>query len=90
MTAFSYCNYFLGKKMRFSGLNKEKHLRLVRTANAHYVGGLVHEGLEVEGPLATLKHPVNQAESQCFFRSHKVITLTSFRNFLYTLTGILS
>ncbi len=54
-----FCNYFLGKKMRFSGLNKEKHLRLVRTANAHYIGGLVHEGLEVEGPLATLKHPVN-------------------------------
>ena len=54
-----FCNYFLGKKMRFSGLNKEKHLRLVRTAKAHYVGGLVHEGLEVEGSLATLKHPVN-------------------------------
>lgn len=54
-----FCNYFLGKKMRFSGLNKEKHLRLVRTAKAHYVGGLVHEGLEVDGPLATLKNPVN-------------------------------
>ena len=54
-----FCNYFLGKKMRFSGLNKEKHLRLVRTANAHYIGGLVHEGLEVNGPLATLKYPVN-------------------------------
>ena len=54
-----FCNYFLGKKMRFSGLNKEKHLRLVRTQKSHYVGGLVHEGLEVDGPLATLKHPVN-------------------------------
>ncbi len=54
-----FCNYFLGKKMRFSGLNKEKHLRLVQTAQAKYVGGLVHEGLEVNGPLATLKNPVN-------------------------------
>ncbi len=54
-----FCNYFLGKKMRFSGLNKEKHLRLVRTRKAHYVGGLVHEGLEVAGELATLKNPVN-------------------------------
>ena len=54
-----FCNYFLGKKMRFSGLNKEKHLRLVRTQKAHYVGGLVHEGLEVNGPLATLTNPVN-------------------------------
>ena len=54
-----FCNYFLGKKMHFSGLNKEKHLRLVRTQKAHYVGGLVHEGLEVDGPLATLQNPVN-------------------------------
>ena len=54
-----FCNYFLGKKMRFSGLNKEKHLRLVRTQQAKYVGGLVHEGLEVNGPLATLQAPVN-------------------------------
>ena len=54
-----FCNYFLGKKMRFSGLNKEKHLRLVRTQHAHYVGGLVHEGLEVKGALATLHHPIN-------------------------------
>ncbi len=54
-----FCNYFLGKKMRFSGLNKEKHLRLVCTQKARYVGGLVHEGLEVNGPLATLKNPVN-------------------------------
>ncbi|MBO5911562.1 MAG: glycosyltransferase family 2 protein [Elusimicrobiaceae bacterium] len=54
-----FCNYFLGKKMRFSGLNKEKHLRLVRTQKSHYVGGLVHEGLEVQGALSTLKNPVN-------------------------------
>ena len=54
-----FCNYFLGKKMRFSGLNKEKHLRLVRTPKAHYVGGLVHEGLEVDGRLETLQNPVN-------------------------------
>ena len=54
-----FCNYFLGKKMRFSGLRKEKHLRLVRTQRAHYVGGLVHEGLEVDGPLQILQNPVN-------------------------------
>ena len=54
-----FCNYFLGKKMRFSGLNKEKHLRLVRTKKARYVGGLVHEGLQVDGTLEVLKNPVN-------------------------------
>lgn len=54
-----FCNYFLGKKMCFSGLNKEKHLRLVRTDQAKYVGGLVHEGLEVTGTLGMLKNPIN-------------------------------
>lgn len=54
-----FCNYFLGKKMRFSGLNKETHLRLVRTQQAKYVGGLVHEGLEVKGKIGKLKHPIN-------------------------------
>ena len=54
-----FCNYFLGKKMRFSGLNKEKHLRLVRTPKARYVGGLVHEGLEVKGKIGQLKNPIN-------------------------------
>lgn len=52
-------NYFLGRQMRFSGLNKETHLRLARTAKASYGGGLVHEGLKVEGPVGTLKNPVN-------------------------------
>lgn len=54
-----FCNYFLGKKMRFSGLNKEKHLRLVRTQCAHYTGGLVHEGLRLQGKTGTLKNVVN-------------------------------
>ena len=54
-----FCNYFLGKKMRFSGLNKETHIRLVRTHKAKYVGGLVHEGLDVKGPLGKLKNPIN-------------------------------
>lgn len=54
-----FCNYFLGKKMRFSGLNKEKHIRLVRTKQARYVGGLVHEGLEVKGKIGLLKNPIN-------------------------------
>ncbi len=54
-----FCNYFLGKKMRFSGLNKEKHLRLVRTHQAEYVGGLVHEGLKVTGRIGCLQNPIN-------------------------------
>lgn len=53
-----FSNYFLGKKMRFSGLNREKHLRLVRTRKARYTGGLVHEGLRVDGKIGLLKKPI--------------------------------
>lgn len=53
-----FSNYFLGKQMKHSGLNKEKHLRLVRTGKAHYTGGLVHEGLGVDGTIGLLKNPI--------------------------------
>ncbi len=54
-----FCNYFLGKKMRFSGLNKEVKLRLVRTQKAVYEGGLVHEGIKLDGKTGRLKYPIN-------------------------------
>ncbi len=54
-----FSNYFLGKKMKHSGLNRERHLRLVRTGKARYTGGLVHEGLDVQGKVGLLQHPVN-------------------------------
>ena len=50
-----FSNYFLGKRMKHSGLNKEYHLRLVRKDAAHYEGGLVHEGLKVNGSVGQLK-----------------------------------
>lgn len=50
-----FSNYFLGKRMKYSGLNKEQHLRLVRTDKAEYEGGLVHEGLKVSGSMGCLK-----------------------------------
>ena len=79
-----FCNYFLGKKMRFSGLNKEKHLRLVRTQCAHYTGGLVHEGLRLQGKTGTLKNVVNHYSYdtiETYFRKLNKCTKTdgSFR-----------
>lgn len=54
----SFSNYFLGKHMKHSGLNHEYHIRLVRTQKAHYEGGLVHEGLKVDGTIGTLEEPI--------------------------------
>lgn len=50
-------NYFLGKPMKHSGLDKEYHLRLVRKDAARYEGELVHEKLRVDGPVGRINTP---------------------------------
>ena len=57
--AINFSNFFLGKEMKHSGLNKERHIRLVRTQKARYVGGLVHEGLKVDGTIGILNAPIH-------------------------------
>lgn len=58
-----YCGYylkrssvFLGRRMKHSGVNNEKILRLVKTDKAKYTGGKVHEVLTVEGTTSELTH----------------------------------
>lgn len=48
-------NYFLGRCMKYSGLKNENILRLVRRNKAKYIGGLVHEKIEVDGKICQLK-----------------------------------
>lgn len=40
---------FLGRTLRFGGMGSEKHVRLFRRAKARFVGGALHEGLELDG-----------------------------------------
>ena len=47
-------NYFLGRKMKHSGLKNDIILRLVRRENAKFTGGLVHEKLEVSGNVSRI------------------------------------
>lgn len=49
-------NFFLGKRMKHSGLNKEERLRLAKKSLSKYVGGCVHERLEVKGKICKLKN----------------------------------
>lgn len=51
--------FFLGRRLRWGGLGSEKHLRLFRRSKARFVGGSLHEGVEVEGPVERLKAPIN-------------------------------
>lgn len=48
--------YFVGRKMRHCGWYPDYQLRLVRSSKAFFPDRLVHETLEVDGPIGTLKH----------------------------------
>jgi glycosyltransferase involved in cell wall biosynthesis len=43
---------FMGRQLRFGGMGHEKHLRLFRRLKGRFVGGILHEGLEVSGRIA--------------------------------------
>ncbi|HXT01784.1 MAG TPA: glycosyltransferase family 2 protein [Elusimicrobiota bacterium] len=40
---------FLGATLRWGGLGSESHVRLFRRAKSRFVGGGLHEGIEIEG-----------------------------------------
>lgn len=46
---------FLGRTLRWGGLGSESHLRLFRRSRARFVGGVLHEGVALEGPRGRLK-----------------------------------
>ena len=75
-----FANYFLGKRMKYSGLNKEQHLRLVRTNKATYEGGLVHEGLKVDGSVGRLNGNIEHysySDIETYFRKSNSYTTLS-------------
>ncbi len=49
-------NSFLGKRMKYSGIARESRMRLARKSLSKYVGGSVHECLEVSGKTSSLKN----------------------------------
>jgi len=50
-----YINYFLGERMRHSGLDGERHIRLFRKSYCSFAGGLLHEGICVTGKTGRLR-----------------------------------
>ena len=49
-------NFFLGKKMKYSGIAKEDRLRLAKKSLSKYVGGIIHEELVVNGKIGKLNN----------------------------------
>jgi glycosyltransferase involved in cell wall biosynthesis len=46
---------FLGRTLRWGGLGSETHVRLFRRDRARFVGGALHESLQVDGDLGRLR-----------------------------------
>ena len=45
---------FLGRRLRHGGLNGERHVRLFRRGAGRFTGGLLHEGVALDGPVGDL------------------------------------
>lgn len=46
---------FLGRTLRWGGLGSEHHIRLFKRSKCRFVGGALHEGLEIDGVVGTLQ-----------------------------------
>lgn len=49
-------NFFLGRQMKHSGLDKEERLRLAKKSLSKYEGGIIHEELVVNGKVGKLNN----------------------------------
>jgi glycosyltransferase involved in cell wall biosynthesis len=45
---------FLGRRLRWGGMGSERHVRLFQRNKGRFVGGLLHEGLEIDGPVGSI------------------------------------
>ena len=50
----AYAVEFQGRRLRHGGLNGERHLRLFRRGKGRFTGGLLHEGVALDGCQADL------------------------------------
>jgi len=48
--------HFMGKRIKYSGFQNDAVVRIFKKSNAQYSSNLVHETLEVDGNIKTLKH----------------------------------
>lgn len=51
-------NYFLGRRIRSCGWNKDYQLRLFRKSKTKLTNRLVHEGFEVDGKIGKISEPL--------------------------------
>ncbi|MFN7965796.1 MAG: glycosyltransferase family 2 protein [Acidobacteriota bacterium] len=59
-------NVFMGKVMRYGGWESDRVIRFVQRDRARYDDRLVHEEIDLPGPLPTLRHPMRHHTFRSF------------------------
>lgn len=59
-------NVFMGKVMRYGGWESDRVIRFVQRDRARYDDRLVHEEIDLPGPLPTLQHPMRHHTFRSF------------------------
>lgn len=52
-------NYFMGRRVRYSGWQKDRVIRLIHREHARYAQTLVHEAMEVQGRIGDLRQKMD-------------------------------
>jgi glycosyltransferase involved in cell wall biosynthesis len=60
------CFYFAGKKIKYSGWQRDKVIRLFLKGFCKYNGSLVHEVIETKGEIGFLKNTINHYSYRSF------------------------
>ncbi len=80
--------FYMGKILRYSGTGNEFHLRLFDRTKGRFTEVKVHEGVEVTGPVGTLKGKIiHYSYRDLFHHLQKINTYTTQAAEGYTATG---
>ena len=76
---------FLGRTLKWGGLGSESHVRLFRRSKSRFVGGALHEGIQVDGPEGRLdgaiRHEPYKSISEYLEKLDRYTTLAAEKRF---------
>jgi hypothetical protein len=77
--------HFLGRALRWGGLGSESHVRLFLRSKSRFVGGGLHEGIQIEGPIGRLQgrivHEPYKSISEYFEKLDRYTSLAAEKRF---------
>jgi glycosyltransferase involved in cell wall biosynthesis len=67
-------HYFMGKRIRYSGFQNDKVIRVFKKSKGKYSDNLVHETLEIKGNIEILKHSSDHFSYKSFDHYNNKLT----------------